>query len=51
MPLSSDYTLIIDPRLPANQGVNWNKLDDVELEISYTYQDLFGADSECANSL
>jgi hypothetical protein len=53
MPLSSDYTLIIDPTLPgqARPLVEWFKLDDVQLEISYTYQDLFGADSECANSL
>ena len=51
MPLSSDYTIIIDPWLPANRGVDWSRLDDVELELSYSYQDLFGANSECANAL
>jgi hypothetical protein len=51
MPLSSDYTVIIDPWLPANRGLDWSKLDDVELEITYSYQDLFGATSECANAL
>ena len=51
MPLASDYTIIIDPWLPANQNVDWTKLDDVELELSYSYQDLFGTESECANAL
>ena len=51
MPLSSDYTIIIDPWLPANRGVDWSRLDDVELELRYSYQDLFGANSECANAL
>ena len=51
MPLSSDYTIIIDPWLPANRGVDWSRLDDVELELSYSYQDLFGANSECAKAL
>ena len=51
MPLASDYTIIIDPSLPANRGVDWTKLNDVELQVSYTYQDVFGATSECANAL
>jgi hypothetical protein len=51
MPLASDYTILIDPSLPANRGVDWSKLDDVELKITYSYQDVFGATSECANAL
>ena len=51
MPLASDYTILIDPSLPANRGVDLLKLEDVELEITYSYQDIFGATSECANAL
>ena len=51
MPLASDYTILIDPSLPANRWVDWNKLDDIELQVSYSYQDVFGATSECANAL
>ena len=51
LPLAGDYTLIIDPSLPANQAINWNNLQDIELGLSYSYQDVFSSTSDCANSL
>ena len=51
LPLAGDYTLIIDPALPANQTINWANLDDIELGLTYGYQDIFSSTSDCANSL
>ena len=51
LPLASDYTLIIDTKLEANRAVNWRKLADIELELTYSYQDVFAATSDCANAL
>jgi hypothetical protein len=51
LPLAGDYTLIIDPALPANQAINWNNLEDIELGLTYGYQDIFSSTSDCANSL
>lgn len=41
LPLASRYTVLIDPALPANSGINWENLDDIELRFQYTYQDVF----------
>jgi hypothetical protein len=41
LPLASRYTLLIDPALPANQDINWENLEDIELRFEYTYQDVF----------
>ena len=51
LPLAGDYTLIIDPTVPANQAINWANLEDIEVGLSYTYQDVFSSTSDCANSL
>jgi hypothetical protein len=51
LPLAGDYTLIIDPSLPANQAINWANLDDIELGLTFSYQDIFSSTSDCANSL
>jgi hypothetical protein len=51
LPLAGDYTLIIDPALPANQAINWANLDDIELGLTFSYQDIFSSSSDCANSL
>jgi hypothetical protein len=41
MPLSSQYTVLIDTSLPSNRDLDWSELEDVKLEMDYTYQDLF----------
>ncbi len=51
LPLAGDYTLIIDPSVPANQAINWANLDDIELGLTFSYQDIFSSTSDCANSL
>ena len=51
LPLAGDYTLIIDPSVPANGAINWANLEDIEVGLSYTYQDVFSSTSDCANSL
>ena len=51
LPLAGDYTLIIDPSLPANQAINWANLEDIELGLTFSYQDIFSSTSDCANSL
>jgi hypothetical protein len=51
LPLAGDYTLIIDPTLPANGVINWENLEDIELGLTYSYQDVFSSTSDCANSL
>jgi hypothetical protein len=51
LPLAGDYTLIIDPTVPANQAINWANLEDIQLGLNYSYQDIFSSTSDCANSL
>jgi HJR/Mrr/RecB family endonuclease len=51
LPLAGNYTLIIDPTVPANAAINWANLEDIEMGLSYTYQDVFSSTSDCANSL
>ena len=51
LPLASEFTLIIDTTMEANRAVNWRKLADIELELTYSYQDVFAATSDCANAL
>ena len=41
LPLASQYTLLIDPRIGENSGIGWARLDDVILRIEYVSQDVF----------
>jgi hypothetical protein len=43
LPLSADYTLVIDPAQGANRALRWDALEDVVLHIEYVHQDLFPA--------
>ena len=51
LPLAGGYTLVIDPALAVNAGINWDALDDIEIGLSYGWQDVFASESDCANSL
>lgn len=44
LPLSSTYTLLIDPSKGDNVAVNWDALEDIRLKITYAYQDVFPED-------
>ena len=41
LPVASEYTLLIDTELGDNSNVNWDNLEDIEIEVSYSYQDVF----------
>ena len=50
LPLASRYTVLIDPALPANRNIDWSKVTDIKLGLSYDYQDPFPASSLCGSS-
>ena len=41
LPLAGTYAILIDTELGENRNVNWDNLEDIELEVEYSYQDLF----------
>ena len=43
LPLASQYTILIDTEAGENDDIDWTRLEDVELRIAYTFQDVFPA--------
>ena len=43
LPLSSTYALLIDPNIGDNRYIDWSLVDDIRLQITYAYQDVFPA--------
>ncbi len=41
LPLAAGYALVIDRAHPSNQDQPWDRLEDVRLQIRYSYQDVF----------
>ncbi len=41
LPLVSEYTLLIDMTTGENRQIDWSRLDDIRLRMTYSYQDLF----------
>ncbi len=41
LPLASTYTVLIDPDAGENKAVDWSRLEDVKLKLTWAYQDLF----------
>lgn len=41
LPLSSTYTLLIDPAMGDNRHIDWSRLEDIRLQFTYAYQDVF----------
>lgn len=41
LPLASTYTLLIDPSTGDNRYIDWSKLEDVRLKLTWAYQDVF----------
>ncbi|MFZ5442623.1 MAG: hypothetical protein ACOZQL_21620 [Myxococcota bacterium] len=41
LPLASTYTVLIDPTAGENARLDWSKLDDVRLKLTWAYQDVF----------
>ncbi|HWV37389.1 MAG TPA: hypothetical protein VN033_02815 [Vulgatibacter sp.] len=46
LPLASQYTILIDPAKGENRNVDWGRLEDVMLRLTYVYQDMF-PDGQC----
>ncbi|MFP4597053.1 MAG: hypothetical protein ACLFVJ_02300 [Persicimonas sp.] len=43
LPLASQYTVLIDTDTGENANIDWSQLEDIELELEYSYQDVFPA--------
>jgi hypothetical protein len=41
LPLASQYTLLINKKAGENEELDWSRLQDIELRLQYTYQDVF----------
>lgn len=41
LPVSSEYTLLLSTRTGDNAKLDWSKLEDVLIQVEYSYQDLF----------
>ena len=41
LPLAAQYTLLVDTQLGENGQFDWDRLEDVLLEVEYAYQDPF----------
>lgn len=44
LPLSSTYTLLIDHARGDNRHLAWDSLEDIRLQFTYAYQDVFPAE-------
>ncbi|QDG51826.1 hypothetical protein FIV42_14065 [Persicimonas caeni] len=41
LPLASQYTILINKKAGENSRLDWDKLEDIELRLTYAYQDVF----------
>ena len=46
-PLMGTYTVLFDPNMGENKGINWNNVADIELLITYTTGSLGQNSSDC----
>src|SRR5690606_19774190 len=47
LPLVSEYTVLIDKSAGDNADIDWTQLQDIELSLTYSYQDIFAEDHKC----
>ena len=45
LPLSGEYAVLIDPAEGENREIPWDRLEDIQIRVNYTYQDFFPAGS------
>ncbi len=43
LPLASQYTILINKKAGENSQLDWSKLEDIKLRLTYDYQDIFPA--------
>ena len=48
-PFATSYTVLIDTKISENGNIDWDKVEDIMLQVKYTYQDLFPNSSACVN--
>jgi hypothetical protein len=41
LPLVNQYTVLINKSAGENPNIDWDELEDIELELTYSYQDVF----------
>lgn len=41
LPLASQYTILINKKAGENAQIDWSELEDIELRLTYAYQDVF----------
>ncbi|MBO4352621.1 MAG: hypothetical protein J5818_03915 [Eggerthellaceae bacterium] len=46
-PLMATYTVLFDPNIGENKGINWNNVADIEIRITYSTGTLGQNGSEC----
>ena len=39
-PLASSYTVLIDPEIGENAKVNWDNVEDIQIKVLYTYENV-----------
>lgn len=46
-PFATSYTVLIDTQISENAKIDWDKVEDIKLQVRYSYQDLFPNSSPC----
>ena len=46
-PVATSYTVLIDTQVGENSKIDWDKVEDIKLQVKYTYQELFPMSSAC----
>ena len=48
-PFATSYTVLIDTQVSENSKIDWDKVEDIKLQVKYTYYDLFPNSSACVS--
>ena len=46
-PFATSYTVLIDTQISENSKIDWDKVEDIKLQVRYTYHDIFPNSSQC----
>ena len=44
-PLASTYTVLIDPEIGENSKINWDNVEDIQIKVLYTYENVRSTNS------
>ncbi|MBQ8036510.1 MAG: hypothetical protein IJ268_05895, partial [Proteobacteria bacterium] len=48
-PFATSYTVLIDTQVSENSKIDWDKVEDIKLQVKYTYHDLYPNSSACGS--